>query len=297
MAGKTVKKGLGKGLDALFFDNTTTSSSGTGAEMIKLSDIEPNRKQPRKSFEDEPLSQLADSIREHGLIQPLLVRPLQKGGYQIIAGERRWRASRMAGLTEVPVIIKDVDDAKTMELALIENLQRENLNAIEEALGYRELMDNFSMTQADVSKSVGKSRSAVANTLRLLNLPKKVMQYVSSGSLSSGHARALLAFESEEELLKNAEDAVKNGLTVRDIERLSQKSALAVTAEEKEKEKAEKKAADKFRDSFFSEMEISLQNELSRKVRITANATGKGTLELAFYDKEDLKKLVSALAK
>lgn len=283
-----VKKGLGKGLDALFFDNNAPVSS-SGAELIKLTEIEPNRNQPRKAFEDEPLQQLAESIKEHGLIQPLLVRPLKKGGYQIVAGERRWRASRMAGLTEVPVIIKDIDDAKTMELALIENLQRENLNAVEEALGYKELMESYNMTQAEVSKSVGKSRSAVTNTLRLLNLPKKTLKHLENGELSSGHARALLSLEDEKAINELADKIIKEGLSVREVERLTQKTAVI------KKETTPKQAV--IRDSYFSEVEISLRDELNRKVKVVEKENGKGVLELAFYDKEDLQKLIEAFLK
>lgn len=279
----SAKKGLGKGLDALFIDNFTDTSGGS--ELIKLNEIEPNKNQPRKYFEDEPLQQLAESIRENGLIQPLLVRPIPSGGYQIIAGERRWRACRMAGLTEVPVIIRDIDDGKTMELALIENLQRENLNVIEEALGYRDLIDNYNMTQEDVSKSVGKSRSAVANTLRLLNLPDEIIVLLQKGDLSSGHARALLAFENQEEIIAAAKRAIKEGLTVRDLEKLSQN-----------KPKKNEQKAKKPRDSFFTEVELSLKNEYNRKVKVNVADNGKGVLELFFYDKADLENLLKQLA-
>ena len=279
-----VKKGLGKGLDALFLDNAAESSDG-GVQTILLSEITPNRSQPRKVFEDEPLQELAESIREHGLIQPLLVRPLPEGGYQIVAGERRYRASRMAGLREVPVIVRELDDQKTMELALIENLQRENLNPMEEAAGYQELMETYGMTQADVAKSVGKSRSAVANTLRLLNLPQKVMDYVKNGQLSSGHARAILAFEEEEHMCRIAEEAVQKGLNVREIERMSKKTAAS-----------EKKShTPVHRDSFFDEMEIALREELHRSIKITSDGE-KGTLTISFYSKEELNDIASRLA-
>lgn len=277
-----VKKGLGKGLDALFLDNSSETKGGT--ELIKLNEIEPNRGQPRKFFEEEALQQLADSIKEHGLIQPLLVRPIPTGSYQIIAGERRWRASRMAGLTEVPVVVMDVDDAKTMELALIENLQRENLNIIEEALGYKELMESYSMTQEGVSKSVGKSRSAVANTLRLLNLPDAVLAMVQRGDLSAGHARALLAFP-EDRAVELAKQSVKKQLTVRDLERFARE---ADKPQDKEKPK-------KMRDSYFSEVELSLKNEYNRKVKVSVGENGKGVLELFFYNKDDLKNLLQQL--
>lgn len=278
------KKGLGKGLDALFFDNSTQVLN-TGSEMIKINEIEPNRNQPRKSFEDEPLQQLAQSISEHGLIQPLLVRPLKAGGYQIIAGERRWRASRMAGLTEVPVIIKDIDDAKTMALALIENLQRENLNSIEEALGYKELMDTYDMTQADVSKSVGKSRSAVANTLRLLNLPKPVINYVKQGELSSGHARSLVALEDEDKILSIAQKAVNQGLSVREVEKLTKKSDKVSSKPAKAGDEAKK-------DNYFKELELALKDEYHRKVKVNTKTNGEGTLEISFFSKEDLQSFI-----
>lgn len=281
MAGK---KGLGKGLDALFIDNAAASDSAA-PEEISLSEIEPNRNQPRKSFDETALQELAESIREHGLLQPLLVRPMPEGGYQIVAGERRWRASRMAGLDTVPVIVREFDDQKTMELALIENLQRENLNAMEEAAGYHELMETYGMTQADVAKSVGKSRSAVANTLRLLNLPAEVTAYVASGDLSAGHARAILALEDEEQMRETAERAVRQGLNVRDIERMTKKRASAPKS-------VGKPSA---RDSFFDEMEIALREELHRRVKIVGNENG-GTLEIAFYSKEELADIASRLA-
>lgn len=280
------KKGLGKGLDALFFDNATQVSATTGAQVIKINEIEPNRNQPRKAFEDEPLQQLAESIKEHGLIQPLLVRPMQTGGYQIVAGERRWRASRMAGLSEVPVIIKDLDDTKTMEIALIENLQRENLNSIEEAQGYRELMEHYKMTQAEVSKSVGKSRSAIANTLRLLNLPDEILDSVKTGTLSSGHARALLAIEDEQKMLELAKKSIKQGLTVRDIERLSKADTS---------KKPNKPAKAVLKDSYFSEVEIALKQELNRDTKVIADESGKGKIEFSFHSKEDLQGLIEML--
>ncbi len=282
MAGK---KGLGKGLDALFIDNSTSGGSNS-PEKIKLNEIEPNRNQPRKYFEEEPLQQLADSIREHGLLQPLLVRPIPEGGYQLIAGERRWRACRMAGLTEVPVVIRDIDDMQTMELALIENLQRENLNAIEEALGYQELMDSYHLTQADVSKSVGKSRSAVANTLRLLTLPDKVIDYVKTGKLSSGHARAVLALEEEDKMLEAADRAVKLGLTVRDIEKMARRQT--------EKDGG-RRSVPSTRDSYYDEIELALKNELNRQVKVHVSE-GKGSIEITFYSKEELADIAERLA-
>lgn len=283
-----VRKGLGKGLDALFIDNST--SSGPSAEKIRISEIEPNRDQPRKTFEEEPLQQLAESIRENGLLQPLLVRPKAEGGYLLIAGERRWRACRMAGLTEVPVIVRDIDDEKAMELALIENLQREDLNPIEEAAGYQELMESYHLTQADVSKSVGKSRSAVANTLRLLSLPEPVKEYVKTGKLSSGHARALLSLSEEEEIREAAERAVKQGLTVRDLER------LAAGKKRTEAQGGVRSERPGKRDSFYDEIEIALREELHRKVKVSGR-DGKGTLEITFYNLEELSDLAKRLAR
>lgn len=282
-----IKKGLGKGLEALFIDNSTSVSNSL-AEIIKINDVEPNRNQPRKQFDDEAMQQLADSIREHGIIQPIIVRPVSTGGYQIIAGERRWRAARMAGLTEIPVIIRDYDDNKTMEIALIENLQRENLNPIEEALGYRELIETYNMTQAEVSSSVGKSRSAVTNFLRLLNLPDEVLLLVQEGKLSSGHARALLSFEDEEQMKLIAEKCVQTGMTVREVEKLSKIKPV----ETEEKEITPKIVK---RDSYFDEIEIALNEELHRKVKVLGKQE-KGTIEIAFYSKEDLSEIANRLA-
>lgn len=290
----SIKKGLGKGLDALFVDNQTDFQTSTGSENIKITEIEPNKNQPRKVFDEALLQQLADSIREHGIIQPIIVRELATGEYQIVAGERRWRAARIAGLTEVPIIIRDYDDTKTMEIALIENLQRENLNPIEEALGYQELMENFNMTQADVSNSVGKSRSAIANTLRLLNLPENVRQLVQEGKLSSGHARALLAVKDENDITQLAENVVKQGLNVRELEKKvksqnSQNDPNDGTINSANKPK-------KVRDSFYNEMQLALNEELHRKVVITNSDENKGTIQISFYSQQDLADIANRLA-
>lgn len=186
-------------------------------------DIEPNRDQPRKVFDEDALAELADSIAKHGVIQPLLVRPMPDGSYQLVAGERRWRASRMAGLTEVPVVIKELSDDEAMALALIENLQREDLNAIEEAQGIKSLMDTLSLTQDEAAERVGKSRPAIANALRLLKLPDSVIALVSDGKLSPGHARALLGFRDEQDIIETADIVIEKGLTVRDVEKLVKK--------------------------------------------------------------------------
>lgn len=276
--------GLGRGLDALFSEN---SGEEQAAVEVRLSEIEPNREQPRKDFDQEALAQLAESIREHGLIQPILVRPLPGGAYQIVAGERRWRASRMAGLTSVPVIIRELDDTAAMELALIENLQREDLNPVEEALGYRTLMEDYGMTQEKAAQRVGKSRPAVANALRLLNLPEKELSMVRAGEISAGHGRALLSI-SDPEVYEKAVKMAKSGMSVREIERLSK---VGKRAEEKKTTEAKKKSGD----TFYSELELALKAELGRKVRIVKSGK-KGTLEIEFYDKEDLASMAARLA-
>ena len=282
MAGR--KGGLGKGLDALFVDNNTTS---TNVLTLRISEIEPNKGQPRRDFDEAALADLADSIREHGVIQPLLVRPMPAGTYQLIAGERRWRAARMAGLSEVPVVIRELDDMETMEIALIENLQREDLNAIEESLGYKALADQYNMTQEQIAKSVGKSRPVVANALRLLNLPQKVIEMVRRDELSVGHARALLALESKKEIVEMAERIVKQHLTVRDVERL-------VNAQKLSKEASEQKAKPLIRDTFYEELELAATQEIGRKVKIKQKKD-KGKLEIEFFSKQDLSDIMEKL--
>lgn len=284
------KGGLGKGLDALFMDNETVDSGGV--VTLRLSQIEPNRDQPRKIFSEEALNELADSIREHGVLQPLLVRPLPGGSYQLVAGERRWRASRMAGLQEVPVVIREMDEEQAMEIALIENLQREDLNAIEEATGYKQLMERYGMTQEQVAKRVGKSRPAIANALRLLNLPQKVMDMVGEGEVSPGHARALLAFDDQDRIVEIAQKVKTGKYSVRDIERMAKNQN-----EKKEKAaKAPEEPAWGGKSAFLTEMEIAMSMEMGRKVRIIPNGEG-GTLQIQFWDEEDLKSLAEKFAK
>lgn len=273
------KGGLGKGLDALFIDNTTDN----GAVTLRISEIEPNRSQPRKEFDESALADLADSIREHGVIQPLLVRPLPTGGYQLVAGERRWRASRMAGLGEVPVVIRELSDHEAMELALIENLQRQDLNPMEEALGYRSLMEEYQMTQEEVAKAIGKSRPAIANSLRLLALPQQVVDLIREGKLSAGHGRALLALEEESAILEAAQTAVKKHWTVREIEKMTQSS-----------HKKTKVSTGPDKDHYYTELELALSQVLGRQVTITSKGKNR-TLSIAFFDKEDLSALVSRL--
>lgn len=284
------KGGLGKGLDALFMDNETVDSGGV--VTLRLSEIEPNRDQPRKIFSEEALNELADSIREHGVLQPLLVRPLPGGSYQLVAGERRWRASRMAGLQEVPVVIREMDEEQAMEIALIENLQREDLNAIEEATGYKQLMERYGMTQEQVAKRVGKSRPAIANALRLLNLPQKVMDMVGEGEVSPGHARALLAFDDQDRIVEIAQKVKTGKYSVRDIERMAKN-------QDEKKEKAAKVPEEPAwggKSAFLTEMEIAMSMEMGRKVRIIPNGEG-GTLQIQFWDEEDLKSLAEKFAK
>ena len=277
----TKKGGLGRGLDALFAENAVEEHGKTVS--LRISEIEPNREQPRKQFDEEALSDLAGSIAEHGVLQPLLVRPLPGGGYQLVAGERRWRASRMAGLTEVPVVIREMTDQEAAELALIENLQRQDLNPMEEALGYRTLMDQYGMTQEDAARAVGKSRPAVANALRLLNLPDEIAEMVSSGKLSAGHARTLLAFETLTAQMEAAQAAVKNDLSVRELEKMAKASRSS------RPERTVRR-----RDSLFDEVELVLNERLGRKVRVTDKGEG-GVLQLEFYSKDDLKALANAL--
>ena len=211
--------GLGKGLSAIFIENDSENSNE--AVTLRISEIEPNREQPRKDFDEEALAELSSSIMQFGVLQPILVRPIIGGGYQIVAGERRYRASRMAGLTEIPAVIRELSDDETMELAMIENLQREDLTPIEEAKGYKVLIETYDMSQEEVAKSMGKSRSAIANTLRLLLLPDDVIEMVEIDEISPGHARALLSLESKEQMSAVAEDVVKKGLTVRQVEKNS----------------------------------------------------------------------------
>lgn len=265
------KGGLGRGLDSLFNENASDSGSVVN---VRLADIEPNRTQPRKNFDEEALQELADSIARHGLIQPIVVRPEANGSYRIIAGERRWRACRMAGLSEVPVAIKEVDDKALMEMALIENLQREDLNAIEEAKGYKTLMDTYGLTQAEVSESVGKSRSAVANTLRLLNLNEQETEALETDKITAGHARVLISIE-DSDLRLHLFNLALSGASVRFLEGIANKKPKAV-------KKAEKK------DTFFSEAEISLKAELGRRVKITQKGKNSGTITLEFFSREEL---------
>lgn len=276
MSGK--KGGLGKGLDAIFAENDTESENS--AVMLKIGEIEPNRSQPRREFNEETLGELADSIAQHGVLQPLLVRPIPGGGYQIVAGERRWRAARMAGVSELPAVVREMNDGEVMELALIENLQREDLNPLEEAQGYQSLIETYGLTQDEVAKTVGKSRPAVTNALRLLRLPLDIRELVNRGTLSAGHARTLLSFQDEGQMRKAAEAAVRDGISVRELEKMAQKAG-----QQPKSHSAAKK------NRYYSEVELALKEDLGRIVHVSGTKK-KGILRIEFYGEKDLQELL-----
>ena len=275
------KRGLGKGLDAIFAENTDETTEG--AVSVKIGEIEPNRDQPRKEFDSEALSELADSISQHGVLQPLLLRPLLTGGYRIVAGERRWRAARMAGLTEVPAIIREMSDAEEMLFALIENLQREDLTPLEEARGYRTLIEAQDFTQEEVSKAVGKSRPAITNALRLLNLPEDIQGMLERGEITAGHARTLLSFKSQEDMRLGAQKA-KDGASVRELEALAKRL----------NEKKESLPKTPRKNHYFVEAQLAVGEYLNRRVKV-AGSKKKGTLQIEFYGEEDLQNLLHDL--
>ena len=274
------KRVLNQKFDSIFDDNSFDEDEGI--TTLKLTDIEPNKSQPRKNFDIEALNTLADSIRQNGIIQPLLVRSMPDGTYQIVAGERRWRAAKMAGLTEVPVFIKELSDIQAQQIALIENLQRENLNPIEEANGYKELMDRFGMTQEDVARVVGKARSSVANSLRLLSLPPIIAEMVSNNELSAGHCKVLLGVKNNKDMVELAHRAAGKDVSVREMERM-------VKSLDKP-EKPEKK-----KETFYVEAEISLSKALETNVSIIPGKK-KSTIQIEFYNDEDLTDIINRLA-
>ena len=278
-------KGLGKGLGALLGESAMQPSTQQSPLLLPLQKIEPNRLQPRKSFNEEELASLADSIRQHGVIQPLTVRLLDTGYYQIIAGERRWRAARMAGLREVPVVIIEADDKKAMELALIENLQRADLTPIEEARGYQQLIGEYGLTQEQVADRVSKSRPAVANAMRLLSLPDELLSMVESGKLTAGHARALLSIKDERQQLAVARKVVNLQLSVRQTEAMCKKLLKAVKAPEPKPVEVD----------YLAECEKTLTRRLGRGVKIVSGKR-KGKIELEYYGQEDLQRLYEALS-
>ena len=280
-------KGLGKGLGALLGDFNEEPLEKSAYQMLPIYKVEPNPDQPRQDFDEEELQALADSIEQHGIIQPLTVRELNSGYYQIIAGERRWRAARLANLSDVPAIIIEADDRKVKELALIENLQRQDLNPMEESLGYQSLMQEYGLTQEEAAKRVGKSRPAVANALRLLNLPQDVMEMVRSGKLTAGHARAVLVLKTEKKQLEAAQKIAALGLSVRQAELLCKNMA---------KETPVKVESDVIHVDYVAECEKQLSKQLGRGVKIISGKR-KGKFELEFYGPEDLQILLDALMK
>ena len=311
MAASKKTRGLGKGLDALFGDAEVTLQSrteknsksengktedpqegikkteraGRGIDYIDINDIKPNSNQPRKTFDEDKLNELAASIEEHGLIQPLVLRKAEKG-YEIVAGERRWRAARKIGIREIPCIVRELTDEENMLLAIIENMQREDLNPIEEAEGIRQMIETYGLTQEEVSKSVGKSRPYIANSLRLLRLPETVRKYVEDGSLSTGHAKAIAAVSDEKKQIELAEAAIRDGLSVRQLEKLAQQDKSGV----KTRSRVKQKTAD------VKRVEEDLKNALGTKV--TLNQKGKkGKIEIEFYSKDELERLIELLKK
>lgn len=274
--------GLGKSLDMIFMENNPESENVP--ITLNIIEIEPNQNQPRTDFDDESLKELARSIARHGVIQPIVVKPISSGKYKIIAGERRFRAAKSAGLVEVPVIIKDVTDTQVMELALVENLQRENLNAIEEAKGYKALMDNYGFTQVQVAETVGKSRSYVANAIRLLNLPEKVVQKLKIGEITSGHARALLTFENNQDIEKALEATISKNLSVRQLEELVKKTLIKDSEGSKSDEP-------KGLDAFYEKIESDLYKKFGRKVKIILGKRKKSVIQIEFSDEEDLSSM------
>lgn len=281
MAGK--KPALGRGLDAILIDNEEQKEEN-GVRMIRLSEVEPNPDQPRKIFDTEPLEALAESISQHGVIQPVVVRP-KDGMYMIVTGERRWRAARMAGLSEIPVIIIEADDKKAAELALVENIQRKDLNPVEEARGYAALIDEFSYTQEEIAKKIGRSRSAVTNSLRLLDLPPKALDYLASGELSEGHAKVLLSLKDSEKIENAVETVVSKGLSVRDTEKL-----VKILSSVKEEEEI-KVVHDV---DHTKALERKVQSIIGHTVKIVQNGK-KSSINIGFSDNDDLENILSLL--
>lgn len=280
------KGGLGRGLNEIFLQNESEDRNST--VTLKIFEIEPNKNQPRHEFDPETLKELSESIKQHGLIQPLVVRPLFDGGYEIVAGERRFRAARMAGLTDVPVVIRELTDSQAMELALIENLQREDLSDLELAMGYDSLIREYDMTQEQVAETVNKSRSAVANTLRLMKLPEAVKIMLTNGDITSGHARALLGLNNPDLIEKTADEVIENGLSVRETEKRVQflNKIEGIEEEEQPKEKIDR------RPQYYREVELSLSESFGRKVSVNQKSKNSGTLVLEFYGEDDLKELM-----
>lgn len=282
-------KGLGRGLDAIFMDNSYDEEikENKGVSTLRLADVEPRRDQPRKYFDTEALSQLADSIAQHGVIQPILVRAATDGFYEIIAGERRWRASKLAGLTEIPAIIVDADELKVAQMSIIENIQREDLNALEEARAYDALMERYGLTQEEIAEKLGKSRSAIANTLRLLDLPEDVAELVKKGTISAGHARALLGLKDRSLMLSLAEEIAAKGYSVREAEAM-------VKVANRPRAPLTPPAEIPVRVDYLAELERKVRSELGRQVKIR-DSRGKKTVQIEYQDNEDLEILLKKL--
>ncbi len=286
------KKGLGKGLDSLIPDNKSVKSQtvinkeigeqGTGEQMLKLNMVEPNREQPRKYFEEDSLLELADSIKQYGVLQPLLVRK-RKDYYEIIAGERRWRAAKLAGVKEIPVIIKDYTEQEVVEIALIENIQRENLNPIEEAMAFKKLLTEFNLKQDEVAERVSKSRTAVTNSMRLLKLNEKVQQMIIDDMISTGHARALLAIDDQQQQHMLAVKIFDEKLSVRETEKL-----IKNIKSPKEQIKKEKKIENSF---IYEDLEEKMKMALGTKVKVLAKGNGKGKIEIEYYSDSELERM------
>lgn len=280
-----MQKGLGRGLGALLGDFSQEAEADSGLKTLPLQKVEPNPDQPRRDFDPEALEALSESIAQHGILQPLTVREMENGYYQIIAGERRWRAARLAGLREIPAIVIEADDKKATELALIENLQREDLNPVEEAMGYSRLLEEYGMTQEDAAKRVGKSRPAVANALRLLQLQPEILEMVKTGALTAGHARAILTIKEPKKQKEAAQKIAALDLSVRQAELLCRN----LNREPKPEPEAQPLAVD-----YIAECEKSLSRHLGRGVKIV-NGKRKGRFELEFYGQEDLQRLLEIL--
>jgi len=309
------KTGLGSGLGSLFVDNALDISVDNGdVSVLRISHIEPKKTQPRKDFNKEALAELADSIAKHGIIQPIVVRSLPNGYYQIIAGERRWRAAKMAGHDEVPVVIKNVDDLTAAEMTMVENLQREDLNPIEEALGYKYLVDYYNLTQEEISRKVAKSRTVVTNALRLLSLPGDVLSYIEQGEISAGHARALLSVDNPDDQIRLAEKIIANGMSVRDIEKivrvLKEKSLSSLGDDDTEIDNAENdkiSAADmilknsrKIEEMYLKNLQDKISGIFGRKVVIniagkTKNGAQSGKLEIEYKNNDELESIIKVL--
>ncbi len=272
---------LGKGLDALFLDNAPLE--GESASELPLSEIEPDRSQPRQTWDDDTLQELAESIAQHGVLQPILVRPTPDGRYQIVAGERRWRASRLAGKTAIPVIIRSLSDLEAMTFALVENLQREDLNPVDEALGYKKLMEVTGMTQEQTARQVGRSRSAVANSLRLLGLPREALDLLREEKITTGHAKAILAIADDELRVQVARQVAETGMTVRQAEKLCAKPL-----------KQDSLPLPKPKNAVAGEVELALQNALGVEVKVDYR-DGRGSLTLNFYSKDQLFEFANKL--